>query len=441
MGALVITVTTTIGMVEFQNLRSAARSFEEQQQSLVGFAKNNIEVGLSEGLIDFVKVTLERLQTHTIFEGGVIYDAVMTPILVLPEDFTLPEAISARLVETPKIKDGDRHYQRIQLNDEDDELLGHLTLSFSFAPLRADFYRALLISISMGLAIAVPVLVIIMWQLARTIRPLRTVIGGLTRSADSVGSASIQVASSSEAVAEGADKQAAAQAKTSVSLEEMTRRTHDSAENADHANRLASESQTALERGCAAMQQMSDAIAKIKSSADETAKIVSTIDEIAFQTKLLAVNATVEAARSGEAGKGFAVVAEEVGNLSHRCAEAAKNTGELIEECRSNADGGVTATAKVNEVLDHLADSVREVAKFISEVSSATNEQSKGIEKLKAVAAEMDTVTQSNTESAKESALFSRELSNEATALNEMVDVLIAIVKGVRVDGRRLEAS
>ena len=108
--------------------------------------------------------------------------------------------------------------------------------------------------------------------------------------------------------------------------------TKQNADNAKQAKAMMSEAKVVVEQANSQMAQLTEAIGQITRSSEETGKIIKTIDEIAFQTNLLALNAAVEAARAGEAGAGFAVVADEVRNLALRAAEAARNTGGLIEK-------------------------------------------------------------------------------------------------------------
>jgi len=264
----------------------------------------------------------------------------------------------------------------------------------------------------------------------RTIQPVYGVISGLASGAEQVTSASRQVASASQQLSEGATEQASSLEETSASLEEMSSMTRQNADHARQADRMIQETVQEAHRGREAMGHMVEAVGRIKRSADETVKILKTIDEIAFQTNLLALNAAVEAARAGEAGKGFAVVAEEVRNLAMRSAEAARSTASLIEESQKNADQGVATSSQVDEVLKRIQEQVGKVTQLVGDVSSASQEQARGVDQINAAVSQMDRVTQANAASAEESASASEELSAQANELREMVRRLQRIVDG-----------
>lgn len=261
-------------------------------------------------------------------------------------------------------------------------------------------------------------------------KPINKAIKGLSEGATQLESASDEVSSSSQQMAEGASEQAASLEETSSSLEEISSSTRQNAENTNNANVLAGNARDSANKSKDAMKKMSEVIGKIKTSSDETAKILKTIDEIAFQTNLLALNAAVEAARAGEAGKGFAVVAEEVRNLAQRSADAAKNTAALIEESQKNADNGVKTSNEVESILTEVVDGIVKVAQIISEVSAASEEQSKGIAQINMATADMDKATQSTAANAEESAAASEELSAQAKELNSVVEMLAAVIGG-----------
>jgi methyl-accepting chemotaxis protein len=244
----------------------------------------------------------------------------------------------------------------------------------------------------------------------------------------------MQVSGSSQELAEGSSEQASSLEEVSSSLEEMTSMTKQNSENTRKANIMSEETQQAAHSGVDAMQKLVDAINRIKTSSDETALIIKTIDEIAFQTNLLALNAAVEAARAGDAGMGFAVVAEEVRNLAQRCANAAKETAQLIEESKSNTENGVRATDMVANTLSEIEEAANRVQGLISEVNAAGDEQAQGIGQINSAIAQMDQVTQATAANAEESASASEELSSQSRELHSMVELLMRVIEGGKTD-------
>lgn len=269
-------------------------------------------------------------------------------------------------------------------------------------------------------------------------KPVNRIIADLTERAEQVAGASGQVSASSQSLAEGSSEQAAAIQETSSSLEEIASMTKHNTGNAQEANGLMNEANQLVASGQDSMGRLSSAIEHIKKSSDETAKIVKTIDEIAFQTNMLALNAAVEAARAGDAGKGFAVVAEEVRNLAQRSAEAARNTAELIEESVNNSERGVGVAEETSKALAAITESTGKVAQLVSQIASASEEQTIGIEQVNSAVAQMDSITQQNAANAEESASASEELNAQAEQLKVVVGDLHVLVGGSGDAGRAM---
>lgn len=240
-------------------------------------------------------------------------------------------------------------------------------------------------------------------------------------SADQVSSAGGEIAAGSSSLAQGASQQAAALEEVSASLNELGATAKQNASNARQARGMAENARSGAAAGVASMQELSDAVNRIKQSADRTARIVKTIDEIAFQTNLLALNAAVEAARAGDAGRGFAVVADEVRALAQRSAQAARETGTLIEESVRAAEQGVTLNDAVLGRLRQINADVDSVGEVMAEIAAGSEQQDLGVSQINDGLGAMNTVTQQVAANAEQSSSASVELSSQAEGMRELV--------------------
>jgi methyl-accepting chemotaxis protein len=160
---------------------------------------------------------------------------------------------------------------------------------------------------------------------------------------------------------------------------------------------------------------------EINRSSERISEIIQVISEIASQTNLLALNAAIEAARAGEHGLGFAVVADEVRKLAERSSEAAKQITGLIRESTQRVVEGTKLSEETGQALKHIIDGVQSTAQSISQIASATDEQSATAQEVGRAIQNVAKLTENNSNNATSMAASAEELSAQALAMKELV--------------------
>jgi methyl-accepting chemotaxis protein len=236
---------------------------------------------------------------------------------------------------------------------------------------------------------------------------LTEVVSAVTYAAADVASGSGQLSSSAQLLSQGSTEQAASGEEVSASMEEMAASVRQNADNALATESIALKAAADADRGGAAVGETVTAMKEISQR-------IGIIEEIARQTNLLALNAAIEAARAGESGKGFAVVASEVRKLAERSQKAAAEITDISRE-------SVAIAERAGSIIQGITPDIRKTADLVQEISSASKEQTSGVEQINQALLQLDQVVQGNASASEELASMSEELAGRADSLRNTV--------------------
>ena len=247
------------------------------------------------------------------------------------------------------------------------------------------------------------------------------VIRDISNVASQVDLSAEQVSAGAQELSQGTMEQADSVEGLVTNMTAITSQIQNSAAHCKSADELVDKATGYAKEADEKMEQLMTATRNIDQSSAQIVTVIKTIEDIAFQTNVLALNASVEAARAGTAGAGFSVVAEEVRSLAAKSAEAAQNTNDLINHSIEDVKTGTESTDHAVSAMKVIDDCIQSIKTSMDEISSASMQQSEMIVLVEDGIKEISQVVQSNTVTAKESAAVSKELSNQARTLNSLL--------------------
>lgn len=258
-------------------------------------------------------------------------------------------------------------------------------------------------------------------SIIKVLDDLNDVLSDVSNVTREVNSGANQISNASQALSQGATEQASSIEELSATINNINQAVKLSAENAQTASGIAAKAGETMEIANDKMKEMVSAMGNISHASHEISKIIKTIEDIAFQTNILALNASVEAARAGAAGKGFAVVANEVGSLASKSAQASKSTASLIETSVNAVDAGTKIVDDTAKSLIEVGISAGQVVEKVNEIAAASEQQSESLSQVTIGVDQISGVVQTNSATAEESAASAEELNAQANLLSQNV--------------------
>jgi methyl-accepting chemotaxis protein len=259
--------------------------------------------------------------------------------------------------------------------------------------------------------------------LAQMNASLTDLVSTVRQSSENIATGTSQIATGNQDLSQRTETQASNLQQTAASMEQISATVRANADTTRAASEMATTASRSAETSGDAVAQLVATMAGITDASRRITDIIGVIDGIAFQTNILALNAAVEAARAGEQGRGFAVVASEVRNLAQRSAAAAKEIKTLIEASVQKVQAGEQQAVHAGDSMKDVVQQVQQMTLLLAEISSATQEQTKGIAEVSQAVTQIDRVTQSNASLVEEAAAAADSLSRQAERLVHAVSL------------------
>jgi len=246
---------------------------------------------------------------------------------------------------------------------------------------------------------------------------LSGLLGAINETVEAIRTGSQEIAQASGDLSRRTEANAASLAETAASVQEMDQRLKATAGNARRTVERADGAKATVDTGRAITEQAVAAMERVSDSAKGIDSVIEGLDKIAFQTRVLAMNAAVEAGRAGEAGRGFAVVADLVSALAMRAEEEAGRARDQLTATQADIVAAVGMVEKVDGALSNISGDVATVNDLLSQMASDNQAQATAITEVSTTIGDMDRATQQNAAMVEETSAAAQNLAREVDKL------------------------
>ncbi|CRF33925.1 methyl-accepting chemotaxis protein [Brachyspira suanatina] len=247
------------------------------------------------------------------------------------------------------------------------------------------------------------------------------VINTVKHSAEQVSTAANEVLIGNNDLSQRTETQASSLEETAASMNEMASAIKESAESVAQSTSMVSDAKESLNKAGTIIEDSVNKMNDVYESSSKIMDITKLIEGIAFQTNILALNASVEAARAGDQGRGFAVVASEVRNLAQNTQESVKSITSLITDSNDKIKLAANSVQESQSIFNEILEKMDRASSIMDRINIAAQEQEKGIDQVNIAISNMDASVQKN------AALVSEATSASESLLSEANDLLKAI--------------
>ena len=261
----------------------------------------------------------------------------------------------------------------------------------------------------------------ILSKLEETETGLSQTISNVQESSNQVSAGADQLAQSAQGLAEGATDQAAALEELTSSVNEVAEHVAENTKSTDRVHDQAKEVAIKADSGTAKMKELIESMKHISDTTNDIQAVIGKIESIASQTNLLSLNASIEAARAGEAGKGFAVVAEQIKELAEESAASAEETRVMLTNSLNQVEIGSNVADQTSQFMAEMIEQLDVVVMEVAKIRQVSDQQAESVKQISQAVEQVSGVVQANSATSEQISATSQELSASAEGLDEMI--------------------